>query len=87
MTAFEKAGKAPSLKKNSGRKRKLSDRDRRTLMRIVKNDHKDTASLITADLNYHLENPVSSKTIRREQQKAEFLGRAAIRKPYKNKYV
>ena len=43
MTAFEKEEKTSSLKQNSGRKRKLSDRDHRTLMRIVRKDHKNTA--------------------------------------------
>ena len=31
MTVFDKEGKTSSLKQNSGRKRKLSDKDRRTL--------------------------------------------------------
>ena len=31
MTAFEKEGKISSQKQNSGRKQKLSDRDRRSL--------------------------------------------------------
>ena len=39
MTAFEKEEKAFLLKQNSGRKRKLSDRDRRTLTWIVRKDH------------------------------------------------
>ena len=81
MTAFEKDGKTSSLKQNSRRKQKLSDRDHRTLMQIVRKDHKNTALKITAELNDHLEKPVSSKTIR-ELQKVGFHGRAAIRKPY-----
>ena len=40
MSAFEKEGKTSSLKQNSGRKRKLSDRDHRTLTRIVRKDTK-----------------------------------------------
>ena len=39
MTAFEKEGKTSSLKQNSGGKWKLSDRDHRTLTRIVRMDH------------------------------------------------
>ena len=57
MTAFEK-GKISLLKQNSGRKRKLSDRDRRTLTRIVRKDHKNTALKST---DHHLENQVSPK--------------------------
>ena len=87
MTAFEKEGKSSSLKQNFGRKRKLSDRGRRTLTWIVRKDHKDTASKITAELNDHLEKIVSSKTVRRELHKVGFNGRAVIRKPDKKKIV
>ena len=66
MTAFEKVRKTSSQKQNSGRKQKLSDRDRRTLMQIVWKNHKNTASKMTAELNDHLENLVSPKTVRRE---------------------
>ena len=83
MTAFEKEGKTSSLKQNLGeKKRKLSDRDRRTLRRIVMKDHKTTAPKITAGLNDHLENAVSSKKLRKGLHKAGFHERAAIRKPY-----
>ena len=58
ITAFEKEGKTYPLMQNSGRKRKLSDRDRRTLMQILRKDHKNTAPKITAELNDHLQNPV-----------------------------
>ena len=40
----------------------MSDRDHRTLAGIVRKDHKNTALKITAELNEHLMNPVSSKT-------------------------
>ena len=69
------------LKQNGGRKRKLSDRDRRTLTRIVRKDHKDTVPKIKAKLNDHLEKPVCSKTVRKELHKAGFQGWVAIRKP------
>ncbi|XP_076047333.1 uncharacterized protein LOC143028856 [Oratosquilla oratoria] len=61
MTAFEREGKTSSAKHRSGRKLKLSERDRRTLNRIVRKDHKTTASKITAELNEYLQNPVSQK--------------------------
>ena len=41
MTTFENGGKSSSLMKNPGRKSKLYDRGRRTIRRIVKNDHKN----------------------------------------------
>ena len=54
MTAFEKEGKILSLKQNSGRKRKLSGRNLRSLTWIDRKDHKNTDPKITAELNYHL---------------------------------
>ena len=69
MTAFEKEGKTFLQEENSGRKRKLSSRDRRTLMRIVRKDHKNTAPKIATGLNDHLENRVSSKKRRAAQNR------------------
>ena len=86
MTAFKKEGKTSSLKQNSGRKRKPSDRDRRILTWIVWKDHKNTALKITAEFNVHLRNRVSTKTVIRELHKAGFHEKAAIRKPYLNKF-
>ena len=63
MTVFEKEGNTFSLKQNSGRKQKVSDSNRRTLKRLVRTDHKNRAPKIIAELNDHLENPVSSKTV------------------------
>ena len=65
IIAFENEGKTSSLKQNSGRKRKLSDRDRRIFKRNVRKDDKNTSPKITAELNDHSERPVSSKTVRR----------------------
>ena len=80
MAAFEKEGIDSSLKQDSGRKRKLSDRDHQTLTQIVWKDHKNIAPKITTVFNDNLENPISSKTVRRELHKAGFHGRATIRK-------
>ena len=82
MTEFEKERKTYSLKQNSEKKLKLSDRDRRTLMWIVRKDHENTALKIIAELYDHLEKPVCSKTLRRKRHKDGFHGRAAIRKPF-----
>ena len=86
-TVFEKEGKTSSLKTKSGRKRKLSNKDRRTLPQIVWKDHKNTIPKITTEFHEHLENPVSTKTVRKDLHKAGFHGRAAIRKPYRNTFV
>ena len=80
MAAFEKERKTSSLKQNSGRKQKLSERNRRTLTQIVWMDHKNTASKITSELNDNIEKPVSSKTVRRERHKARFHRRACYEK-------
>ena len=66
------------MKPKSGRKYKLSDRDRWALPMIFKKGHKNTDPKIKAGLNDHLENPVFSKAVR-ELHKAGFHGRAAIR--------
>lgn len=82
MTAYTKHGKTSSGKRNSGRKPKLTDRDQRTLKRIVARKRKTTAANVTAELNTHLSNTVSIKTVRRELHKAKIYGRAAIAKPF-----
>lgn len=81
MTAFTIEGKTSSAKCNSGRKCKLSDRDRRVLKRIVTANRKTTAVKLTAELNQHFQHPISTITVRRELHKLNFHGRAAIRKP------
>ena len=58
MRAFEKEGKISSMKQNFGRKRKPSNWDCRTLMSIVRKDHKNTAPKITAEINDHIKNLV-----------------------------
>ncbi|KAF2353431.1 Transposase Tc1-like [Trinorchestia longiramus] len=79
LTTFERKGKKSSARHRSGQNSKLSERDCRTLNRIVRQDRKTTTPKITTELNEHLQNPVSSKTVRREQHKSGFHGRAAIR--------
>jgi len=82
MTAYTKHGKTSSSKRNSGRNPKLTDKDRQTLKRIVARQHNTTAAKVTAELNAHLSNTVSTKTVRRELHKANIHGRAAIAKPF-----
>jgi hypothetical protein len=43
-------------------------------------DHKTTAAQVTAELNIHLEDPVSTKNVQRELHKSNIYGRAAIAK-------
>jgi len=46
-----------------GAKPKLSERDCLTLKRIVSKNHRTTAAKVTAELNIHIEDPVSTKPV------------------------
>uniref|UniRef100_A0A4W6FBL8 Uncharacterized protein n=2 Tax=Lates calcarifer TaxID=8187 RepID=A0A4W6FBL8_LATCA len=81
MTVYIKHGRTASAKKNSGRKSKLTEKDRQTLLRIVDEHPEYTASKITSELNRHLSHTVSVKTIRRELHKAGIFRGGANRKP------
>lgn len=80
MTVYIKHGRTASAKKNSGRKSKLTEKDRQTLLRIVDEHPEYTASKITAELNRHLSRSVSVKTVRRELHKAGIFRGAANQK-------
>jgi len=80
MTAHTNYGKTSSAKRNSGRNPKHSEGDRRTLERIVFKNHRTTAPKVTAHLSIHLEDPVSTKTVRRGLHKSNIHGKAAIAK-------
>lgn len=81
MTVYVKHGRTASAKKNSGRKSKLTEKDRQTLLRIVDEHPEYTASKITTELNRHVSHAVSVKTIRRELHKAGIFRGSAGRKP------
>jgi transposase len=57
MLAYTNHGKTASAKRNSGRKSTLTETDRRTLRRIVSENHRITA----AELKIHLLDPVSTE--------------------------
>ena len=82
MTAYEKKGKTRSAEHKSGRSSSLSERDRRTLNRIVRKNNKTTVSKIMAKLLEHLERSIFIKTVCRELHKSEFYERAAIKKSF-----
>jgi hypothetical protein len=50
-------------------------------VRIVSKNHRTTAAKVKEELNIHLEDPVSTKTVRRELHKSSIHGRVAISKP------
>jgi hypothetical protein len=76
-------GNTTSAKWNSRRKSAFTDRDCSTLRTIVSKNHTTTAEQVTAELNIHLEDTVSTKIVRRELHKSNIhdSGRAAIAKP------
>jgi transposase len=80
MSAYTNQGKTTSAKRNSGRNSTLREEDRR-ILRIASKNHRTTAAQVTTELNIHLEDPVSTKTVRREFHKSNIHGRAAIAKP------
>jgi len=82
MTAYTQRGKTGSAKQNSRRKEKLSERDGRVLKRIVMSKKKTTAAKLTAELNQHLDSPVSTITVRRYLHKEDIYSRTAIPKPF-----
>jgi hypothetical protein len=59
MSAYMNHRKTISSKRNSGRKSTLTERDHHTFRRIVLKNHRTTA----AELNIHLEDPVSTKNV------------------------
>ncbi|GFV01704.1 transposable element Tcb1 transposase [Trichonephila clavipes] len=81
MTAYKKCGNVTSGKRNSGRKRKLNDRDKRVLTRIVARKRKQSLSQITSEVNSHLRNPISARTVQGNFHASNLYGRVGIRKP------
>ncbi|KAL6477195.1 hypothetical protein MHYP_G00156940 [Metynnis hypsauchen] len=81
MSAYHQERRTTSNRINCGRKRKLSERDVQVVTRIVSKKHKTTAAQITAELNVHLNSPVSTRTVPRELHRVNIHGRAAIAKP------
>ena len=51
MTAYTNHGNTSSATRTCGRKRKLGERDRRTLKRIVFKSDRTTAAKVTAEFN------------------------------------
>jgi hypothetical protein len=58
----------------------LTEIDRHTLRRIILKNHRITAAQVTEELNVHLEDPFSTKSVRYELHKSNIHSRAAIAK-------
>jgi len=76
MTAYAYHWKTSPAKRNGGRKTKLSERDRCILKRVVSKNHRAAAATQNSS-----EDPVSTKTVRRDLHKSNINGRVAISKP------
>jgi transposase len=77
MSAHTNHGNTTSVKRNSGRKSTLAERDCSILRRIFQKNHWTTSAQVTAEVNIHVED----KTVRREIHKSNIHGRASIAKP------
>jgi len=69
MMAYTNHGRTSSAERNTGRKPKLVERDHDTLNRIVSINQRNTTAKVTAELNIHLEDSVSTKKFQQELHK------------------
>ena len=74
-------GKTSSAERNSGRKPKPSERERRTLKRIVSKIRGPTAAKVSVELSVYREDPVSTKTVGRKLHRSSIHGRSAFAVP------
>jgi transposase len=80
MLAYMNHGKTTSLKRNSGEKSTVTERYHHTFRRTVLKNHRTTEAQVTTELNIHLQDPVSTKTVQRELHRSTIQGRAASAK-------
>jgi hypothetical protein len=62
--SVSKVLKTSSAKRNSGQNPNLNERDHHSFKTIMSKNHRTTAAKVTAELNIHPEDPVSTKTVR-----------------------
>jgi hypothetical protein len=63
MSAYMNHVKKTSVKSNNGQKSTLTERDHCTMRRTVSKNHIITAAQVTAELNIHLEDPISTQIV------------------------
>ena len=73
MAELKKYTKTSRNRSNSGLTFNFFDRARSALRRSVERKHRTTAAKVTAELNQHLNSPVSVKTARRELIKPNIM--------------
>jgi hypothetical protein len=77
--AYTNHGKTSLAERNSAQKPKLSEGDHHSFNRVMSKNH-STAAKVTAELNIHLEDPRSTKTVRLQLHKPNIHSRAASAK-------
>jgi hypothetical protein len=80
MSAYTKRVKTTSAKRKQWVKIS-TDRKDRILRRNGSKNHRNFSAKVTAELNIHLEDPVSTKPFRRELHKSNIHSGVAIAKP------
>ena len=80
MTTYTSHGKISGRRK-SGRKPKLSERDRRTLKKIVSQKSWNYGSKSDSRTQYSCWRPCLHKTIRQELHRSNFHGRVTVAEP------
>jgi transposase len=79
--AYTNHGKTASAKRNNGRKSTLTERYHHILRENVSKNHRTTATHVAAELNNHLEDHLSTKTVQHELHKSNIHNRAVTAKP------
>jgi hypothetical protein len=80
MSAYTNHGKTTSAKRNSGENQHSQKEIVVHSVGLFKKNHRTTEAQVTAELNIYLDDPVSTKTVRRNIYKSNIHGRAAIAK-------
>ncbi|GFU27928.1 transposable element Tc1 transposase [Nephila pilipes] len=81
MIAYKKLEKVFCAKQNSGRKSKVTNRDRRSLKKIIARKRKTTLPQITPKMSTHFQYTVSPKTTQRELCAVSLYVKADLSKP------
>jgi hypothetical protein len=66
MSIYTNNGKTTPAKRSSGRKSTLTETDRRIFKRFVSKNYRISVAQVTPELNIHLADRVSTKTVRRD---------------------
>lgn len=77
-----KGKEVPISNKRSGRPKKLTPREERFIVNIIKKNQKTTSSEISSQLEEYFNNSVSHRTVRRVLHRAGYRARVPRKKPH-----